>query len=135
MIEGVVAPVDQRFPVAAEEVSVTDPPAQNELAPLMVGVVAAGFAVTAKAADVAEQPAALVAVTLKEPAAETVIDGVVAPVDQRFPVAADEVSVMLLPGQTAAGPLMVGAGGSAFCVTAKGAEVAVQPPASVKVTL
>jgi len=64
VIDCVVAPVDHRFPVSAEEVSVTDPPAQNELAPLMVGVAGSGLETTANAADVAEQPPALVAVTL-----------------------------------------------------------------------
>ena len=61
----VVAPVDQRLPVTAEDVSVMLPPAQNEAGPLMVGVVAtAGLAVTAKAADVALQPLAFVTVTV-----------------------------------------------------------------------
>jgi hypothetical protein len=39
-----------------------------------------------------------------------VIDCVAAPVDQRFPVAEDDVRVMLLPGQKALGPLIVGVG-------------------------
>jgi hypothetical protein len=55
--------------------------------------------VTTKAADVAEQPPASVTVTVKEPAAETVMDCVVAPFDQRFPVAEDDVSVMEAPGR------------------------------------
>jgi hypothetical protein len=135
VIDCVVAPVDQRFPVADDEVSVTEAPAQNELAPLMVGVVAAGLAVTATAAELAEQPVASVTVTVKEPAADTVTDCVVAPVDQRFPVADDEVSVTVLPGQNEAGPLMVGVAGRGFCVTRNGADVAAQPPASVKVTV
>jgi hypothetical protein len=37
-----------------------------------------------------------------------VIDCVVAPVDHVFPVAEDDVSVMEVPGQNVAGPLMVG---------------------------
>ena len=48
----VAAPVDQRFPVVAEEVTVTVPPAQKEVPPLMVGVACAGLAVTTLAADV-----------------------------------------------------------------------------------
>jgi hypothetical protein len=95
----VVAPVDQRFPVAEDDVSVIVPPAQKEAGPLMVGVGGRGLTVTAKAAEVAEQPLTLVTVTLYEPAAETVIDCVVAPVDQRFPVADDEVRVIVVPGQ------------------------------------
>jgi hypothetical protein len=57
--------VDQRFPVADDEVRVIVPPAQeSEAGPVMVGVVAAGLAVTTNAADVAGQPVAFVTVTL-----------------------------------------------------------------------
>jgi hypothetical protein len=84
---------------------------------------------------VAEQPLALVMVTVYEPAAETMIDCVVAPVDQRFPIAEDDVSVTVLPAQKADGPLMVGVAGVGFAVTAKAAEVAEQPPGSVTVTV
>ena len=59
----VIAPVDQRFPVADEEVSVIVLPAQNEVGPLMTGVAGVGFSVTAKAAEVAEQPLGSVTVT------------------------------------------------------------------------
>ena len=129
-IDCVVAPVDQRFPVADEEVSVTEPPVQNEEAPLMVGVAGSAFAVTAKAAEVALQPLALVAVTVKDPAADTVIDCVVAPVDQTLPVAIEEVSVMLLPAQNEAGPLMTGVACAGLAVTTLAAEVR---PATVTV--
>ena len=74
MIDCVVAPVDQRFPVAEEDVSVIVAPAQKDAGPLMVGVAGRGFAVTANAAEVAAQPLALVTVTEYEPAAETRID-------------------------------------------------------------
>ena len=135
MIDCVVAPVDQRLPVADEDVSVVLPPAQKEAAPLMVGVAGRALTVTAAAAEVAWQPLAFVTVTLKEPAAETVIDCVVAPVDQRLPVADEDVSVVLPPVQKAVAPPMVGVAGSALAVTANGAEVAWQPPALVNVTL
>jgi hypothetical protein len=119
VIDCVVAPVDQRLPVAEEEVSVTVLPAQtNELPPLIVGVATAGLAVTANGAELAEQPEAFVTVTVYVPAVETVIDCVVAPVDQRLPVAEDEVSVMVVPGQKLAGPLMVGVACAGFDVTA-----------------
>ena len=62
------------------------------------------------------------------------MDCVVAPVDQRFPVTAEEVSVMLPPVQNAAGPLIVGVAGSGLAVTAYAAEVAEQPLGSVTVT-
>ena len=56
MIDCVVSPVDQRFPVADEDVSVIVLPAQNAAGPLMVGVAGVGLTVTAKAAEVAEPP-------------------------------------------------------------------------------
>ena len=48
MIDCVVAPFDQVFPVALEEVKVTEPPEQNVVAPLafIVGVLGAVFTVT-----------------------------------------------------------------------------------------
>jgi hypothetical protein len=134
VIDCVVAPVDQRFPVAEDDVSVMVVPGQKLAGPLMVGVAGAGLAVTAKAAEVAEQPLALVTVTVYEPAVETVIDCVVAPVDQRFPVAEDDVRVMVVPGQKLAGPLMVGVAGAGLAVTTNATEVAEQPLASVTVT-
>jgi archaellum component FlaF (FlaF/FlaG flagellin family) len=135
VIDCVVSPVDQRFPDVAEDVRVMLLPAQNDDGPLMTGVAGSGFAVTEKAADVAWQPFASVTVTVKEPAADTVIDCVVAPVDQRLPVVADEVRVMLLPAQNADGPLIVGVAGAGFAVTVNGADVAWQPLASVTDTV
>ena len=46
MIVCVVAPVDQRFPVVAEDVRTTFPPAQKVRGPLAVMVGVAGSAVT-----------------------------------------------------------------------------------------
>jgi hypothetical protein len=62
-----------------------------------------------------------------------VIDCVVALVDQRLPLAADDVRVMVVPGQNAVGPLMVGVGGAGLAVTRNGAD-AVEQPAAVTVT-
>ena len=59
----------------------------------------------------------------------------IAPVDQRFPVSEEEVSVMLLPAQKADGPAIVGVAGSGFDVTTLARDVAVQPLASVTVTV
>ena len=57
--------MDQRFPVAEDEVRVIAPPVQeSEAGPVMVGVAGAALAVTASAAEEAEQPLALVTVTL-----------------------------------------------------------------------
>jgi len=52
----VVAPLDQRFPVEAEEESTTSPPAQNVVAPLavIVGVTGVGFTRTSVAAETPE---------------------------------------------------------------------------------
>jgi hypothetical protein len=133
-IDCVVAPVDQRLPVADDEVRVIDVPGQKVPGPLMTGVAGAAFTVTLKVLLVAEHPLALVTVTLYEPAAETLMDCVVAPVDHRLPVADDEVSVIVPPVQNAAGPLIVGVAGSGFAVTAYAAEVAEQPLGSVTVT-
>jgi hypothetical protein len=74
-IDWVVAPVDQVFPVAEEDVNVIEPPAQNVVGPLevIVGVAGNGFTVTIDAAEVAEQDP-LETVTVYEPLVETVID-------------------------------------------------------------
>jgi hypothetical protein len=63
-----------------------------------------------------------------------VIDCVVAPVDQRLPVAEDEVRAIVVPGQNEAGPLITGVAGAGLAVTANAAEAAEQPLASVTVT-
>ena len=51
MIACVVAPVDQRYELAGDEVSVTLPPAQNVVGPLGVIAGAAGFALTTTEVD------------------------------------------------------------------------------------
>jgi hypothetical protein len=63
-----------------------------------------------------------------------VIDCVVAPVDQALPVAEEDVSVMLVPAQNEAAPVIVGVAGATFAVTVFAADVALQPFASVTVT-
>ena len=84
MIEGVVAPLDQRYDEPALAVSVTDPPVQNVVAPDGVMVAAgAAFTVTTVGTEAVLQPLAFVTVTLYDPEALTVIACVVAPVDQR----------------------------------------------------
>src|SRR5947208_3262453 len=101
----------------------------------MVGV-GSGFTVTVVTEDVALQPFASVTVTLYELLASTVMDCVVAPVDQRYDDALDDVSVTLPPAQNVVGPsaVMVGVG-SGFTVTVVTEDVALQPFASVTVTL
>lgn len=60
----------------------------------------------------------------------TLILRVVAPVDQRYDVLTDEVSVTLLPAQMAVGPdaVIVGVAGSGFTVTVFGSEAVLRHP-------
>lgn len=69
-------------------------------------------------------------VTVYEPLAETVIDWVVSPVDQVFPLVAEDVKVIDPPAQKEFGPLpvIVGTGGVGFTVTGVAAEVEEQDP-------
>src|SRR5512140_814109 len=135
MIDCVVAPVDQRFPVADEEVSVIVEPAQKADGPLIVGTAGAGFAVTTLARDVGAEARRAGTETRSRRSAEHEIDCVVAPVDQRFPVADEEVRVIVDPAQKDDGPLIVGTAGAGFAVTTLARDVAVQPFASVTVTV
>ena len=130
-MDGVVAPVDQVFPVADEEVKITDPPAQNVVGPpaVIVGVAGSGFTVMVVTADVAEQDP-FETVTLNVPLVVTVIDCVVAPFDQVFPVADEEVKTTDPPAQNVVGPpaVIVGVAGSGLTVTVVTADVAEQDP-------
>jgi hypothetical protein len=74
------------LPDALLDVSVTEPPAQKVVGPpaLMVGVDGIGLMVTVVTADVALQPFPSDTVTLNEPEVVTLIDCVVAPVDQAY---------------------------------------------------
>ena len=131
VIAWVVAPFDHVFPLAAEEVRTTEPPAQNVVGPpaVMVGTGGSGFTVTVVAADVSEQ-VPFETVTLKVPLAVTVIDCVVAPFDHVFPLAEEEVNVTEPPAQNVVGPpaVMVGVAGSGFTVTVVATDVDKQEP-------
>ena len=95
----------------------------------------AGVTVTLIGTEVAAQPLASVTVTVTLPDADTVIDWVVAPVDQRYAAPELAVSVTLPPGQKVVGPDAVIVAGSGWTtVTLVGADVALQPPAFVTVT-
>ncbi|MND99753.1 hypothetical protein D3C80_921450 [compost metagenome] len=74
--------------------------------------------ITVCAADAADVHPAAVVVTVYEPAALTVIACDVAPFDQVFPLAAEEVNVTDPPGQKVVGPpgVTVGAAGNALIV-------------------
>lgn len=106
VVDCVVAPFDQRYEKPPGAESVTFPPAQKVVGPeaVMVGVAGSGLTVTAVGAEVAEQPEASVTVTVKLPELLTVIDCVVAPLDQRNDAPALAVSVTLPPAQKVVGP-------------------------------
>jgi hypothetical protein len=113
-----------------EDVSRTWSPEQIVSGPfaVIVGVAGTGFSVTFTAAEGAEGHPEALAVTVNVPGALTVMDGVVAPVDQRL-LLPEDVSTVLSPGQMPKDGLAVitGAGGVASMVTVVGALVAEQP--------
>jgi hypothetical protein len=127
----VVAPLDQTLLVAEDDVRTTDPPEQNVVGPPaeIEGVVGSGVTVTAIADDGAEVQLPFVTATVYEPEAVTVMDCVVAPVDQMLPVAAEEVRVTDPPEQNVVGPpaVIVGVAGVVFTVTTVPVDVAEQP--------
>ena len=130
VMDGVVAPLDQVLPIALEEVKTTEPPAQNVVEPLAVIVgVGMGLTVTMVGVEVAVQ-FSLETVTEYDPLCETVMDCVVAPLDQIFPVALEEVNTTEPPAQNVVDPLavIVGIVGKGLTITTVGAELAVQFP-------
>ena len=120
VIEGVVAPLDQTLPVLDDEVNTTFPPEQKLSGPPaeMVGVAGIVFTVTVVPVEAVEVQPPDVLATVNVPEEETVIDCVVAPVDQRFPEVADEVNTTFPPEQKLNGPPaeIVGVAGIAFTV-------------------
>lgn len=94
------------LPVNELLVSVTLPPAQKVVGPLAatVGVAGSGLTVTFVGAEVTAQPAASVTVTVTAWLVLTMIDCVVAPVDQSHAAPAFAVRVTLLPAQNVVGP-------------------------------
>lgn len=95
------------------------------------------FTVTIVPADAADVQLPLVTVTVYVPEADTVIDCVVAPLDQRFPVADDDVKTTLPPVQKVVGPPAVivgvaGAGVTVIVLAVDGFEV---QPFTVVVTV
>lgn len=130
VIEFVVSPVDQVFPVGAEDVNVTDPPVQKVVGPpgVMVGVTGGAVTVTVVPALV-ELHVPFETVTVYVPEVETVIEFVVSVVDQVFPEGAEEVSVTDPPVQKVVGPpaTITGTLGEGFTVTTVGADAATHP--------
>ena len=119
-------------------VKVTEPPAQNVVGPdaVIAGDGGYGYAVTVNGADVALQPFASLTVTVYVPG-PTWTNCVVSPVDQRIvvPCGGDTRKVTMPLPQIDAGPWTNGVGGLELTVTVVGADVALQPFASVVVTV
>ena len=127
------------LPEPADDVNVTDPPEQNVVEPpaVIVGADGVVFTVTVVPADDGEVQPDAVAVTVYVPALETVIDGVVAPVDQVLPEPADDVNVTEPPEQNVVEPpaVIVGADGVVFTVTVVPADDGEVQPLAVLVTV
>lgn len=121
LIDWVTCSVLHSFPVVALDIRITLSPRQKVVLPTTVisGVVGIGFAVTTVGAEVAEQPLALVLVTVKLPLVFTLMLFVVSPLLQRFPLLALEVSITLSPLQKVIGLLaeITGTRGTGFTVT------------------
>jgi hypothetical protein len=134
----VVAPFDQRFPLAAEEVSTTLSPSQNVVGPPadIVGVAGIGLTVTTVAAEGDDVQAPSVVVTVYDPGVVTVMEGVVAPFDQVYPNVDDDVRVTEPPSQNVVGPLaeIVGVAGVGLTVTACAADEPEEHPLAMTST-
>ena len=127
VIDGVIAPavmvpplIDQMYvvpagPAATDAVLPVDPGMTVEGAVIVVE--GAALAVTFTAGAVPLQPVASITVTLYEPEVDTVIDCVVAPVDQLYLLPALAVRVTLPPVQKLVGPPAVIIGVKAPTVT------------------
>lgn len=126
VIDWVVAPFDHKFPVGDDEVNTTFPPLQKVVEPLavIVGVAGLGITVIVVPAETADIQTPLLVETVYVPEVVTTIDFVVAPLDQTFPVAAEEVSVVLPPSQKLVEPLtvIVGAVGGGVIATVTGLD-------------
>ena len=120
------------------EVSTTEPPAQNVVGPpaVIVGAAGVGFTVTFVGADEAEEHPSKVCSTVYEPLVVTVMDGVVSPVDHKFPVEAEEVSTTEPPEQNVVElpAVIVGVAGIGFTVTLITFDAAEEQGPSIMVT-
>jgi hypothetical protein len=132
-----VALFDHRYgPVAAADVNVTLPPLQNDVGPdAVTTLVGVAFTVTVVPEEVAEQPPACVTVTLYVPPDVTLIEEVVAPVDQRYEAPAFAFNVTAPPEQNVVAPEAVTAAVPPLeTVTAIGVDTAEHPFVPVTVT-
>jgi hypothetical protein len=133
-MEAVVSPVFQRYVAAPEAVSVEEPPAQNEVGPVIT-TTGLGNTVMVCGVQISVHPLESVTVTLYVPGVLTTIDTVVSPVVHKYlpgvPVA---VRMTESPSQKEIGPLTIitttGLGCTVTCLL----QLLVQPEAYVTVT-
>jgi hypothetical protein len=127
----VVAPVDQRLLLGAEDAKTTCPPKQKvvDVWGVITGAVGLGFTVTGNPAEMAVQPAALLVVTVYVPLTVAEMELVVSAVDHTLLEDELERRVTLPPSQNVVGPPgeMVGTGGLLFTVTTVGADTLEHP--------
>ena len=127
MIDCVVSPVDQIFPVDEEDVKTTEPPVQNVVTPLVdiVGTAGVGFTKIVTEFEIGEIqfPSSTTAVYVPE--VVTVMDCVVAPVDQTLFIGEDETNTVEPPEQNVDKPVFVidGEDGIGLTVTIVATEV------------
>lgn len=131
MALAVVAPVLHEYDAPPEAVSAVGKPPHSPLGPAMAAVGA--VLSVSDLVFVAGQPAALVTVTAYVPAAETLMTAVVSPVLHRYEAPPEAVSGALAPGQKLVAPAMLAVGLAPL--PTDWLAVAVQPPASVAVTV
>ena len=133
----VVSPEFHKYAAAVGAVRTTEPPAQNVVGPFAVTVATgAGFIVTVNGAEVAEQPSALVTVTVTVCVEASVTLCVNAPLDHAYDAPVEATSVTDAPWQNVF-PLsdVMFATGLALTTTEVTAEVAEHPFAFVTVTV
>ena len=131
------APVLHKQALPAVAVRVTEPPAQNEVEPLIeILAVGKAFTVTVVGDEAVKQPLTLVTVTLYVPPILTVIACVIAPLLHSQDAPAPAVKLTEPPAQIVVEPtLVILPTGAAFTVTVVGVDVTVQPPIPVTDTV
>ena len=139
VIDWVVAPFDHWYDGAEDDVSVTDPPAQNVVGPdaVITGTGGGSLTTMARVFDVLAQPLEFVTVTLYDPEVLTLMYCSVEPFDHRYDADTGAPSRTLSPRQNVVGPHveMCGVSGTGFTVTLTGDEIVGQPPEFVTITV
>jgi len=103
---------------------------------VIVGVAGVGLTKTSVEAEEPEVHPPVISSTVYEPGVVTVMDCVVSPVDQTFPLGAEEVNTTEFPEQNVVGPpaVIVGTKGIGLTITDVEAELAVHPNPFVTTT-